>query len=128
MLVLERESTDSNFTLKRTGKELSVVNLGSYNYLGFADDWKETCQKDVLESFDSFGVGLCSAPTDAGTCKYHVQLEKMMAKFLNKEACIVYNMGYGTNATTIPALMGKGCLITHTHTRRHTHTYRNKKQ
>eukprot|EP00505_MAST-04D_sp_SCG-Rhode-Island_P003926 Stramenopile-MAST_4_protein_3926 len=111
MLVLERESTDSNFTLKQTGKELSVVNLGSYNYLGFADDWKDTCQDEVLESFDSFGVGLCSAPTDAGTCKYHVQLEDMMAKFLRKEACIIYNMGYGTNATTIPALTGKGSLI-----------------
>ena len=25
------------------------LNLGSYNYLGFADDWSTTCEKDVVE-------------------------------------------------------------------------------
>ena len=88
-----------------------MINLGSYNYLGFADDWQETCRDSVLEAFDNFGVGLSSAPADVGYCSYHVQLEKMMANFLNKESCIVFNMGYGTNATTIPSLMGKGSLI-----------------
>ena len=111
MKVLERESTDSNFSFKHTGKTLDVINLGSYNYLGFADDWQETCRDSVLEAFDNFGVGLSSAPADVGYCSYHVQLEKMMANFLNKESCIVFNMGYGTNATTIPSLMGKGSLI-----------------
>ena len=24
-----------------------MINLGSYNYLGFADDWGETCRTDV---------------------------------------------------------------------------------
>lgn len=27
-----------------------------------------------------------------------------MARFLGKDEAIVFNMGYGTNATTIPAL------------------------
>jgi serine palmitoyltransferase len=111
MKILERKSTDSNFSFKQTGKTLDVINLGSYNYLGFADDWQETCRDSVLEAFDDFGVGLSSSPADVGYCKYHVQLENMMAEFLKKESCIIFNMGYGTNATTIPSLMGKGSLI-----------------
>lgn len=34
----------------------------------------------------------------------HVELEQQVARFLGKEDCVVFNMGYGTNATTIPAL------------------------
>ena len=30
---------------------------------------------------------------------------------MGKESAFVFNMGYGTNSTTIPALMGKGSLI-----------------
>ncbi len=40
----------------------------------------------------------------AGTTTAHVELEKLVARFLNKEDCVVFNMGYGTNATAIPAL------------------------
>lgn len=39
-----------------------------------------------------------------GTTTSHRELEEMVARFLGKEECIVFNMGYGTNATTIPAL------------------------
>ena len=38
-------------------------------------------------------------------------LEDMVAKFVGKEAAFVFNMGYGTNSTGIPALMGHGSLI-----------------
>lgn len=29
---------------RMNGKSKECVNLGSYNYLGFADDWHETCK------------------------------------------------------------------------------------
>jgi serine palmitoyltransferase len=41
----------------------------------------------------------------------HLQLEATVARFVGKEASMVFNMGYGTNATAIPALVGKGSLI-----------------
>lgn len=34
-----------------------------------------------------------------------------MAEFLGKEDCVVFGMGYMTNASTIPAFVGKGCLV-----------------
>lgn len=42
------------------------LNLGSYNYLGFADDWRDTCQAEVLTSLDDFEVSLNSARADLG--------------------------------------------------------------
>lgn len=111
MKLLLRDSKDGNMTLQRTGESRDVINLGSYNYLGFADDWQETCRDDVVGAFNSFGPSMCSAPMDAGRTVIHEELETLVAGFLDKEACCVFNMGYGTNATSIPALMGKGSLI-----------------
>ena len=34
-----------------------------------------------------------------------------VAKFVGKEDAVVFNMGYGTNSTTVPALVGRGDLI-----------------
>jgi len=35
----------------------------------------------------------------------------MIARFVGKEASMVFSMGFGTNAGILPALVGKGCLI-----------------
>jgi hypothetical protein len=34
-------------------------------------------------------------------------LERVIAKFVGKPAAMVYGMGYATNSTTLPALIGK---------------------
>lgn len=109
--VLERDSKDGNFTLQQTGKVLPCVNLGSYNYLGFADDWQETCREDVVASLNEYSPSVCSSRFEAGTTKLHVELEALVARFVGKEAAICFNMGYGTNASSIPSLAGPGCLI-----------------
>ena len=111
MNLLVRDTPDQNKTFQLTGETKRVINLGSYNYLGFADDWKETCRDSVVSTFDDFGTSMCSSPMDAGTTVVHAELEALVCEFLNKEACCVFNMGYGTNASTIPALVGKGGLI-----------------
>lgn len=87
------------------------INLGSYNYLGFADDWRNTCQDDVMESLESFPVSNQSSRTEFGTSALHTELETTVANFLGKEDCVTLTMGFNTNATTIPALVGRGDLI-----------------
>jgi serine palmitoyltransferase len=64
------------------------LNLGSYNYLGFADDWKNTCGEDVLNSVKKWPVGVCATRKDGGTTTVHKELERMVADFLGKEDCI----------------------------------------
>lgn len=100
------------FPCHRVGEGYTeCVNLGSYNYLGFADDWHTTCKKQVLEALDQFPVNCASPGTENGYTDLHAELERYVAKFVGKQDAIVFNMGYGTNATGLPALMGPGCLV-----------------
>eukprot|EP01034_Spumella_vulgaris_P027091 gene27091-33767_t len=46
-----------------------------------------------------------------GTTSKHIELEQLVARFIGKEAAVIFPMGYGTNSTVIPTLMGAGSLI-----------------
>ncbi len=136
--VLERVSDDGNKTMKLLGTledldngeqrqkytkaphfmEVSenrvareCLNLGSYNYLGFGDDWHVTCKNDVVGSLAGFPVSNSSCRTEFGTTKLHRELEGLVARFLGKEDALALNMGFNTNCTTIPALVGRGDLL-----------------
>mmetsp|Transcript_1071 Transcript_1071/g.1513 ORF Transcript_1071/g.1513 Transcript_1071/m.1513 type:complete len:531 (-) Transcript_1071:399-1991(-) len=110
--VMERErSRDHLGSMRLTGRTQKCINLGSYNYLGFGDDWNTTCREPVLEALKNFPAGISSARMDLGTTSIHHELEKTVARFVGKEDAVVFNMGFGTNAATIPALIGKGGLI-----------------
>ncbi|KAJ8605198.1 hypothetical protein CTAYLR_000420 [Chrysophaeum taylorii] len=107
VVMRERRGTD----LVTTGETRELVNLGSYNYLGFADDWESTCGDTVLRAVEEWPISCGSSRSELGTTTLHRRLEQQMAAFVGKEDAIVFNMGYGTNSTTIPALVGKGDLI-----------------
>ncbi|KAK9796329.1 hypothetical protein WJX73_005593 [Symbiochloris irregularis] len=115
MKVLERTSTvvgGANGTqgLELTGGQKDVLNLGSYNYLGFAarDDY---CTPRVLDTLKECGWSTCASRTQAGSSPIHRQLERAIADFLGKEDAIVLGMGFATNSMILPALIGKGSLI-----------------
>lgn len=108
---MERVSHDNNATLQLTGRTIPCINLASYNYLGFADDWKKTCRDEVVAGVKKWPLSMCSSRMDLGTISIHVELENNIAEFVGKEAAIVYSMGYGTNTATIATLVGKGGLI-----------------
>nr|GLL25651.1 long chain base biosynthesis protein 2a-like [Ipomoea trifida] len=108
--VVERVSNDNNKTLKRTTKVRRCLNMGSYNYLGFgASD--EYCTPRVIDSLKRFSQSTCSSRVDGGTVSLHTELEECVANFVGKPAAIVFGMGYATNSTVLPALIGKGGLI-----------------
>ena len=96
-------------------------NLGSYNYLGFADDWKATCEEGVLKSMSDLPVSVGSSRMESSTTKLHDKVEKLVAEFTWKGCAMVLNMRFNTNATTIPALMGQGDLIVSDETSSITH-------
>ncbi|KAG9446249.1 hypothetical protein H6P81_012377 [Aristolochia fimbriata] len=108
--VVERYSNDYNKTLKRTTNTTRCLNLGSYNYLGFAAA-DEYCTPRVIESLNKFSPSTCSARVDGGTTVLHEELEDLVARFVGKPAAVVFGMGYVTNSAILPALIGKGALI-----------------
>jgi serine palmitoyltransferase len=101
-----------HYTLSHDGNVArQCLNLGSYNYLGFGDDWQVTCAKDVKGSLSHYSVSGASCRYEYGTTALHRELERTVAAFLGKEDALVLNMGFNTNGTTIPALVGRGDLI-----------------
>nr|CAD1820110.1 unnamed protein product [Ananas comosus var. bracteatus] len=137
--VVERYSNDNNKTLHRTTNTTKCLNLGSYNYLGFAAA-DEYCTPRVIESLKKYSPSTCSVRVDGGmfiwlilslllkyllpwsymlmlldlalgTTKLHTELEELVARFVGKPAAILFGMGYVTNSAIIPCLIGKGGLI-----------------
>jgi len=102
-----------HFVLSEPADRVSraCLNLGSYNYLGFADDWDVTCRRGVLSSLHQLPISPSSSRAEYGTTSLHVEVENIVAQFLQKDAAMVLNMGFNTNATTIPALMERGDLL-----------------
>jgi len=98
------------------------LNLGSYNYLGFASSADGDCEiqmrehnekvvSQVSQVISKYGAALGSPSGDAGITDLHKTLEKSVARFVGKDDALVFGMGYATNSTNIPILAGPGTLI-----------------
>ena len=110
--IREPESTRGFFSkLVTTPQSRRCLNLGSYNYLGFADDWDVTCRSEVLGSLADLPVSTSSSRAEFGTTVLHSKVEAVVARFLGKEDAMVLNMGFNSNATAIPALVEGGDLL-----------------
>uniref|UniRef100_A0A673K008 serine C-palmitoyltransferase n=1 Tax=Sinocyclocheilus rhinocerous TaxID=307959 RepID=A0A673K008_9TELE len=109
--IMERVSDDYNWTFRLTGKTVeNVINMGSYNYLGFAEN-NVDFMKTVADETRQYGVGVCSTRQELGNFSIHEKLERLVAEFLGVESAMAFGMGFATNSMNIPALVGKGCLI-----------------
>eukprot|EP00878_Enallax_costatus_P019056 GHUV01020093.1.p1 GENE.GHUV01020093.1~~GHUV01020093.1.p1 ORF type:complete len:383 (+),score=97.62 GHUV01020093.1:97-1245(+) len=104
------DGTAMSQNLEVIGGTRRCLNLGSYNYLGFAAA-DEYCTPRVLDTLNEWGVSTCSSRTEGGTTSIHVELEQLVADFLGKEDAITFGMGFATNAASIPALAGPGTLV-----------------
>jgi serine palmitoyltransferase len=112
--LMERVSNDYNNTFTYTGRVVPAVNMGSYNYLGFAED-TPSITHNVLDAVDDYGLASCSAPQELGQNVVVARLEKEFAEFIGKEDAIVCGMGFGTNFRGLPALFGKEALVLSDH-------------
>ncbi|XP_066553483.1 serine palmitoyltransferase 3 [Amia ocellicauda] len=109
--MMERVSDDYNWTFRHTGRKIeNVINMGSYNYLGFAEN-NANFLTTVAENLQEYGVGVCSTRQEMGNLDIHKELEDLVATFVGVDAAMTFGMGFATNSMNIPALVGKGCLI-----------------
>lgn len=110
VVLKDRSTSDYGWSFEFTGEEIRCLNLGSYNYLGFAEA-EGQCADEVEETIKSDGLALCSSRRELGTSTMHQELEKLTAEFLHVEDAIVFGMGFATNALNIPCLIGSECLV-----------------
>ena len=89
------------------GKRL--IMAGSNNYLGLTKHPKVmAAAEDALRRFGTSNNG---SRFLNGTLELHVELEERLAKFMKKEAALVYSTGYLTNLGSISALSDKGDVV-----------------
>ena len=108
--LVDRVSDDGNLTFKMTGTTTETLNMSSYNYLGFAQS-EGPCADAVETSVRKHGITFGSPRADAGTSELHIEVEGLIARFVGKQDSMLFSMGFGTNSTIFPALVGRGCLV-----------------
>eukprot|EP00758_Cryptobia_borreli_P002772 Tbor_TRINITY_DN3275_c0_g1::TRINITY_DN3275_c0_g1_i1::g.23733::m.23733/K00654/SPT; serine palmitoyltransferase len=108
--VVERVSHDCNATFETTGRIIPAINLGSYNYLGFADEFPYITQQ-VLQSIDDLGIGSCASSIEGGYSLPLYELEATVAAFTGKQDAIICGMGFATNFNGLPSLLDKDTLV-----------------
>jgi len=89
------------------GKKMIMV--GSNNYLGLVEHPR--VKKAARKAVTRYGVATCGSRFLNGTLDLHVELEKRLAKFLDREESLVFSTGYQTNLGIISTLTGKGDFV-----------------
>ncbi|MDW8395053.1 MAG: pyridoxal phosphate-dependent aminotransferase family protein [Anaerolineae bacterium] len=85
------------------GKRL--VMIGSNNYLGLTTHPR--VRQAAIEAIERFGTSCTGSRFLNGTLELHKELERRLARFLGKEAALIFGTGYQTNLGAITALMDK---------------------
>lgn len=98
--VIKSES-DSKVLLD--GREL--VMLGSNNYLGLTTH--PHVRERAAAALEKYGTSCTGSRLLNGNLDIHVELEERLAKFVGKEAVLVFSTGFGTNLGTISAIVGR---------------------
>ncbi|MGQ9779763.1 MAG: aminotransferase class I/II-fold pyridoxal phosphate-dependent enzyme [Bacillota bacterium] len=86
-----------------------VIMIGSNNYLGLTSDPR--VKQAAAEALEKYGTGCSGSRFLNGNLDLHVELERRLARFLGKEAALVFSTGFQTNLGIISALAGKGDFI-----------------
>jgi len=86
-----------------------VVMIGSNNYLGLTADPR--VRKAAIDAVERYGTSVTGSRFLNGTLELHLELDRRLAKFVGKEAALVFPTGYQTNVGTISALVQKGDYV-----------------
>jgi glycine C-acetyltransferase len=87
------------------GTPLRLLNLSSFNYLGYA--YHPEVIAAAKAALDTYGLGACSSPIQAGTLGVHAQLEAALLDFIDLpgRGVALFSAGYSVNTGSIAALM-----------------------
>lgn len=89
------------------GKDMLM--LASNSYLDMSNDAQ--VKTYTIKIVEEYGAGSGGSRLTTGTTIIHNQLEKLLAKFKETEAALVYNTGYMANLGIISALCSKDDII-----------------
>jgi 8-amino-7-oxononanoate synthase len=86
-----------------------VIMLGSNNYLGLTTDPR--VRKAAIDAIERYGTSVTGSRFLNGTLEFHLELDRRLAKFVGKEAALVFSTGYQTNVGTISAILSRDDVV-----------------
>ncbi len=96
--------TDSEGTEVTIGDH-RLIMIGSNNYLGLTTHPK--VRQAAIRATEAYGTSCTGSRFLNGTLELHLDLERELARFMGKEAALVFPTGYQTNVGTISSLVGR---------------------
>jgi 8-amino-7-oxononanoate synthase len=96
------------------GREVVVdgaprLMFGSNNYLGLADDPR--VMEAARTAVTRFGTGCTGSRLMNGTLELHLELEDALARWMRRDAALVFSAGYLANLATLATLCGPDDVI-----------------
>ncbi len=93
---------------RQNGKDVHIINLSSYNYLGFS--YHPDVIKAAQDAVAKYGLGASSSPVISGTYQIHQELEQALEKFfaLPDRGVSLFTAGYSVNLGVISAFIKPG--------------------
>jgi 8-amino-7-oxononanoate synthase len=86
-----------------------IIMAGSNNYLGLTAHPK--VKEAAIKAVKKYGTGCSGSRYLTGTLDLHIELEERLAKFLGKEAVLLFSTGYQTAQGIIPTLVQRGDYV-----------------
>ncbi len=86
-----------------------IIMAGSNNYLGLTAH--PAVKEAAIKAVEKYGSGCSGSRYLTGTLDLHNEFERRLAKFMGKEACLLFSTGYQTAQGIIPTLVQRGEYI-----------------
>lgn len=86
-----------------------MIMVGSNNYLGLTSHPR--IKEAAIEAVRKYGSGCAGSRFLNGTLDIHVKLEEKLARFMRKEAALIFSTGFQVNLGVISALAGKDDVV-----------------
>jgi 8-amino-7-oxononanoate synthase len=87
----------------------TVLMAGSNNYLGLTGH--PYVKEAAIKAIEKYGTSCSGSRLLTGTLDLHEELEEKLAKFMGKEACLLFSTGYQTSQGVIQPLVSRGEYI-----------------
>lgn len=87
----------------------SILMFGSNNYLGLTTN--PEVKAAAKHAIDLYGTGCSGSRMLNGTLDLHVRLEEALARFMKREAALVFGTGFQTNLGALSTIAQKGDVI-----------------
>jgi 8-amino-7-oxononanoate synthase len=86
-----------------------ILMFGSNNYLGLTTH--PEVKTAAKEAIDRYGTGCSGSRMLNGTMDLHLRLEARLARFMRREAALVFGTGFQTNLGALSTIAQKGDVI-----------------